>query len=67
MTKKDYELVASAFATVAPAPDASALFAAGWLRGVAAMADALQASNHRFDRARFLAACGASQPGAWTR
>jgi len=53
MTKKDFELIAAALARCKP----SALNTA-WYNVVYALADALATTNPRFDRARFLAACG---------
>lgn len=55
MTKKDYELIAEVIAT--------AWHGSGELKSSLAnnMADALQTTNPRFDRARFLAACDADE------
>lgn len=54
MTKKDYVLIAAAIKAASNAPgypqrNAFVAFA---------LADALQRDNPRFDRAKFLAACG---------
>lgn len=57
MTKKDYILIAAGFKASKPVA-AHPLIASTWGRTVDLMADALQASNHRFDRPRFIAACG---------
>ena len=62
MTKKDYVLIAKALQlrTVYDAEDMT--YAEGWHAGVSscidALADVLQRDNPKFDRARFLAACG---------
>ena len=66
MTKKDFELIANTLRSEDPRtkhyPDMT-----DWEKGVAgeewnttvlAFADALATTNPRFDRARFLAACG---------
>lgn len=62
MTRRDYELIAGVFATT-EAVCARSAWDAVWrdrTRVANAMADALAADNPRFDRARFLAACGAT-------
>ena len=62
MTKKDYERIARALKqaaaniTDAGLTDHSAHVA--WNECAATLADALAEDNPRFDRARFLAACG---------
>ena len=50
MTKKDFELIASALRRLGAGH--------AWKDTCLAMADALANTNPRFDRARFLAACG---------
>jgi uncharacterized membrane protein YjgN (DUF898 family) len=53
MTRKDYNLIAEVIA------NSQGLTRVGIINTVAErMADALQADNPRFDRARFLTACG---------
>ena len=63
MTKKDYIKLAAALAINRPPannkPDTSALLS--WWLCVSSIADVLQADNQRFDRRRFLTACGVSQ------
>lgn len=62
MTKKDYVRIAAALADtlLINCPSAEYLAGATAARNsaVARIADALAADNARFDRARFLAACG---------
>jgi hypothetical protein len=55
MTRKDFELIAEVIAT--------SWAGSGELKNALAvnMADALQATNPRFDRARFIAACDADE------
>ncbi len=62
MTRKDYVAIAAAFAksgTVAftGAPLTGAALAQ-WQYDIACIADVFAADNARFDRARFIAACG---------
>ena len=56
MTRKDYVLIASAL----KANRDKWVVTPTWLDAVYSVADALKADNARFDRARFLAACGVS-------
>lgn len=54
MTRKDYVMLAECFARECSEPGKAAQ-----LKGIAcAIADALARENPRFDRARFLKACG---------
>jgi hypothetical protein len=55
MTRKDYQLIAQVFANVGEIVELSETIGADLARN---LADALQADNPRFDRARFLEACG---------
>ena len=57
MTRKDFELIASAFAETQPAPDASPEVVRQWKRTLAAMALRLGATNPQFDIDRFTDAC----------
>ena len=58
MTRKDYVLIADTFAKFAKIRDLDQSI--NWSEAdlVRNLADALQADNPRFDRARFLVACG---------
>ena len=58
MSRKDYVLVARAMASTRPVdiPDPAGV----WLRAVGMMADHFAADSARFDRFRFVAACGAA-------
>lgn len=62
MTRNDYELIARAFRESIPvatlAPDDLPRVRQGWATAAHAVADMLAAGNARFDRTRFLAACG---------
>lgn len=64
MSKKDYELIAAAIrvSRTAPMGDMNASYSRAWddgIRGAAAtLADALSRENPKFDRSRFLLACG---------
>lgn len=55
MTRKDYQLIAQVFANVGEIVELSETIGADLARN---LANALQADNPRFDRARFLEACG---------
>lgn len=61
MTRKDYQLIASALLAEKPDRDGTA-WANGardeWSTVVLRFAQVLQGTNPGFDRARFLAACG---------
>ncbi len=66
MTKKDYERIAAALSRAnpgtiysdgTPMPPHDAMRAT-WRHSVECVADALRADSARFNRARFLAACG---------
>jgi hypothetical protein len=58
MTRKDYQLIADTFAKFGKIRDLDQSI--NWSGADLArnLADALQADNPRFDRARFLEACG---------
>lgn len=68
MTRKDFELIAAALRASRPIPkhepyalDHYELIARDTYSNAAnALADALRSTNPRFDRARFLSACGVS-------
>jgi hypothetical protein len=65
MTKRDFELIARTLRELAPdRAQGRAINRAQWTDTVHAMASALSESHPRFDRARFLSACGltAEQP-----
>jgi hypothetical protein len=55
MTRKDYQLIAEVFANFGKIIILEETIGADIARN---LADALKADNPRFDRARFLAACG---------
>jgi len=55
MTRKDYQLIADVFANFGKIIILEETIGADIARN---LADALQGDNPRFDRARFLAACG---------
>ena len=55
MTRKDYQIIAQVFANVGEMVELSETIGADLARN---LAEALQADNPRFDRARFLEACG---------
>ena len=55
MTRKDYVMIAEVFANFANVCDLEETIGADIARN---LADALQADNPRFDRHRFLVACG---------
>jgi hypothetical protein len=55
MTRKDYQLIAEVFANFGKIIILEETIGVDIARD---LADALQADNPRFDRARFLAACG---------
>jgi len=57
MTRKDYELLASALEGM---PAFAPTLRAGRESAARAIAEALEADNPRFDHARFLEACGIS-------
>lgn len=63
MTRKDYELIAAAIKEAKPLLPPVADYAEttrqlGWQTTAHAVAEALARDNPRFDRERFLAACG---------
>jgi hypothetical protein len=61
MTRKDYVLLAEALSGTRPrdrGTDVAAWMAAQWRADLNAVADALARDNYRFDRTRFLMACG---------
>ena len=58
MTRKDYVLIAAAL----KASRDRWVFAQTWLDAVHSVANALMEDNARFDRERFLIACGAVSP-----
>lgn len=55
MTRKDYQLIAEVFANFGQIIELEETIGADLARN---LADALQGDNPRFDRARFLTACG---------
>ena len=55
MTRKDYQLIANVFNDLAQVIELKGTVAENLIK---MLADDLQADNPRFDRARFLAACG---------
>ena len=55
MTRKDYQLIADVFANFGQMIELEETIGADLARN---LADALQADNPRFDRDRFLTACG---------
>jgi hypothetical protein len=55
MTRKDYELIAGVFAGIAEIIDINETVGADIAQR---LADALEEENPRFNRARFLSACG---------
>jgi len=55
MTRKDYQLIAEVFANFGQIIELEETIAADIARN---LANALQADNPRFDRDRFLVACG---------
>jgi hypothetical protein len=61
MQKRHFNALASNLRHVRPdaANDNSATALCGWTQAVNAVADACRQFNPNFDRARFLAACGA--------
>lgn len=63
MTRKDYELIAAALRDTRDLTDWAEPHGLAELNGVAraaqTLADRLHSTNPRFDRARFLKACGA--------
>lgn len=58
MTRKDYELIAETLRTAKPLSDASGEVHAFWGRTCDMFAITLSETNPRFDRMRFLKACG---------
>ena len=64
MTRKDYVLIAAALKSTKPVPPTNATLdtrvagAMAWGRTAAYLTDALASDNPRFDRERFLKACG---------
>lgn len=58
MTRKDYVLLAEALASVLPDNVGNGYESEQHARDCAAVADALARENARFDRERFLKACG---------
>lgn len=61
MTKKDFELIAAALLQAMPADDCAPYRAIQWQCDCVGLCNALAQTNPRFDRARFLAACGVAQ------
>jgi len=65
MTRKDYVLIAQAIKGTIPGPEHTEDYlqgqAVGWANCARSIADALSTDNPRFDRARFLAACGVTR------
>lgn len=63
MTRKHFALIAEALRRARPAPVEQASFGdalafQAWQRAVSNLAGALAGTNARFDRERFLSACG---------
>lgn len=59
MSRKDYQAIAAAIKSQTPLADESTASPMFWLERIAMrLADTLAQDNPRFDRARFLAACG---------
>jgi len=58
MTKKDFELIAYAMLREKPADHWDANKRCQWQLDCNSLADSLMIANPRFDRARFLKACG---------
>jgi len=58
MTRRDYVAIAAALRLTQPTDVYGPKCYAQWLLDVAAVADVLASDNPRFDRARFLKACG---------
>ena len=58
MTRRDYELIAAALKSEKPQAHWSANKMIQWQLDCAAIAGALASTNPRFNRNRFLAACG---------
>lgn len=60
MTKRDYVLIAKAIADAKhiKAQEKGGEYARGVITTAERIADALEVDNFRFDRARFLTACG---------
>jgi hypothetical protein len=58
MTRKDYNLIAGVFSGIAEVIDINETVGADLARR---LADEFEQDNPRFDRARFLAACGVEQ------
>lgn len=65
MTRKDYVLIAAALASAQPDPyaDGARFLERQHKRDCEDIADALASDNPRFDRARFLRACGITTEG----
>lgn len=55
MTRKDYQLIANAFCDSKPVTETALT---QWKNDVTILARALATTNPRFDRERFLKACG---------
>lgn len=58
MTKKDYELLAAAVRAALHEAGSNLSFESGVIATAEKLADRLALDNQRFDRARFIAACG---------
>lgn len=61
MTKKDYTLIAAGLLHAKPFGTSYEVRREQWARDGRSIATALQAGNPRFDRDKFLAACGISE------
>ena len=61
MTRKDYRRIADAMLASKPAPYWDANKHAQYKVSVSRLCDALQADNPRFDRQKFMQACGVEQ------
>lgn len=62
MTKKDFQLIASALADARKQAQHGTMRKELWNYTVTHMVAALQSTNPRFDAARFVAACGGYFP-----
>ena len=58
MLKKDYILIANALASVKPSDPTDYHRNTQWENDVTVITKALERDNGRFDRARFMTACG---------
>ncbi len=63
MTKKDYVRIADAVWLAKPteAEHEQGTATSGWAKVIGELADALGAENPKFDRAKFISACGLTE------